>query len=198
MSLTVVERQQLALLHRILARVVGEDADEDGDKKYQLERARVLEEGFVGEYSTEFIGIVPELSARDSGFVLDVLDLFTLVNGSLNRLTADGVEIDADLRRALLFGGFDANDPIEGQMLAYAQFVVRGGRWVHLRETFSDANDGGNSHGRRAGVYQRMLAEHAKIKAEGRRGRGLPEDLLLGIEDLRRLADAQIHPDRRG
>ncbi|MFC5008730.1 YfbU family protein [Dactylosporangium cerinum] len=199
LSLTVVERQQLALLHRILARVVGEDNDVDGDKDYQLDRAKVIEEGFVGEYYKEFIGILPELGPRDSGFVLDVLDLFRIVTHSLNKLTADKIEVDADLRRALRFDGFDENDPIEGHMLAYARYLVLDqGRWTELQGTFSMSNDRGNSHSRRAAVYQRMLAEHAKIKAEGRLDRGRPEDLLLGVEDLRRLAAAQIHPDRRG
>jgi uncharacterized protein YfbU (UPF0304 family) len=196
-SLTAVERQQLALLHRILARVVGDDNDVDGDKAYQLERAMVLEEGFVGEYSKEFIGIATELNARDSGFVLDVLDLFRIVTFSLNKLKADGVEVQEDLTRALRFDGFDANDPVEGHMLAYARYLVSEDRWAELLETFSDANDRGNSHSRRAAIYQRMLAEHARIKAEGRRGRGLSDDLLLGIEDLQRLVDAQVHPNRR-
>jgi hypothetical protein len=99
-SLTAVERQQLALLHRILARVVGDDNDVDGDKAYQLERAQVLEEGFVGEYSMEFCGISPELSARDSKFVVDVLDLFRIVTFSIMKLEADGVEFGEDLARA--------------------------------------------------------------------------------------------------
>jgi uncharacterized protein len=196
-SLTVVERQQLALLHRILARLVGDDNDVDGDKAYQLERAMVLEVGFVGEYGKEFIGIAAELNARDSGFVLDVLDLFRVVTFSLKKLEADGVEVDEDLVRSLRFDGFDAADPVEGQMLAYAQYLVSEDRWAELLETFSSANDRGNSHSRRAAMYQRMLAEHAKIKAEGGRGRGLPDDLLLGVEDLQRLADARFHPSRR-
>jgi uncharacterized protein YfbU (UPF0304 family) len=130
--------------------------------------------------------------------VLDVLDLVHIVTFSLKKLTDDGVEVEEDLRHALRFSGFDANDAVEGHMLAYARYLVSEDRWAELHETFSEANDRGNSHSRRAEMYQRMLAEHAKIKAEGRRDRGFPEGLLLDVEDLRRLANAQIHPERRG
>jgi hypothetical protein len=42
----LMDRQVLALLHRILARVLPEGScDIDGDDEYQLERARVLEAG---------------------------------------------------------------------------------------------------------------------------------------------------------
>jgi hypothetical protein len=196
-SLTAVERQQLALLHRILARVVGDDNDVDGDKAYQLERAQVLEEGFVGEYSKEFCGMAPELSARDSTFVLDVLDLFRVVTFSMNKLESDGVDIDEDLRCALRFDGFDANDPTEGQMLAYARYLVSEERWAELLDTFSAKNDRGNSHGRRAAMYRRMLDESARIEAERSRDRVRHDAFLLGVDDLRHIADAQTHPDSR-
>ena len=192
-----MERQQLALLHRILARVVGDDNDVDGDKAYQLERAHVLEEGFVGEYSQEFCGIAPELSASDSKFVLDVLDLFRIITFSMKKLESDGATIDEDLRRALRFDGLDANDPTEGQMLAYARYLVSEERWAELLDTFSDKNDRGNSHGRRAAMYRRMLDEHARIEAEQSRDRFRHDAFLLGIDDLRRIADAQTHPDNR-
>jgi uncharacterized protein YfbU (UPF0304 family) len=196
-SLTAVERQQLALLHRILARVVGDDNDVDGDKAYQLERAQVLEEGFVGEYSMEFCGISSELSARDSKFVVDVLDLFRIVTFSIMKLEADGVEFGEDLARALRFDGFDSNDAREGHMLAYARHLVNDERWAELLYTFSAENDRGNSHARRADVYRRMLDEHAKIEAERRHGRVRHDAYLLGIDELKHLADAQIHPDNR-
>jgi hypothetical protein len=197
-SLTAVERQQLALLHRILARVVGDDNDVDGDKEYQLERARVLEEGFVGEYSMEFCGISPELSARDSKFVMDVLDLFRIVTFSVKKLEADGVGPDEDLARALRFDGFDANDARESHMLSYARYLVNDERWAELLDTFVPKNDRGNSHGRRAERYRRMLDEHAKIQAERNRSRVRHDAYLLGIDELRRLSDAAIHPSKVG
>ncbi|MEV4283058.1 hypothetical protein [Actinoplanes xinjiangensis] len=48
-SMRTIDRQVLSLLQCILARVLPEDANgEDGDLKYQLERAMILEEGFCG------------------------------------------------------------------------------------------------------------------------------------------------------
>src|SRR5665647_2457982 len=77
-TLTAVERRMLSLLHRILARLVVDDPDtDDGEPADQLMRAEVLERGFVAEYSDEFMSIEPELSRRETAFVMDVLDMFT-------------------------------------------------------------------------------------------------------------------------
>jgi len=196
-SLTAVERQQLALLHRILARVVGQDNDVDGDKAYQLDRAVVLENGFVREYGTEFAGIYPELNAQDSEFLVDVLDLFRIVTFSIDRLTKDGVEIDQTIVERLEFDGFDANDPREAHMLSYAEHLVGNKRWPELRHVFSEQNGFGNSHSMRSEVYARMLGEHEAIKSSKRSDRGGRDAYLLSPDELRRLVDAQMHPDRR-
>ena len=45
-SMRIIDRKVLSMLHRILARVLPEDAnDVDGDIEYQLDRAKVLEPG---------------------------------------------------------------------------------------------------------------------------------------------------------
>lgn len=196
-NLTALERQQLALLHRILARVVGDDNGVDGDKEYQLERAEVLENGFAREYQMEFAGIYPELSARDSEFVVDVLDLFRAITFSIERLKKDGAEVDEELVRQLAFDGFDLNDNREGQMLSYARYLIDDGRWTELRHVFSEENDNGNSHARLAEVYQRMLDEHEQIRSAKTRDRGRLDSYLLTVDELQRLANAQIHPDNR-
>src|SRR5690625_1449613 len=64
-SLTAVDRKQLALLHRILGRLVDHGArderlEHDGDTSYQLDRAQALEEGWATEYDMEFYGMEPE------------------------------------------------------------------------------------------------------------------------------------------
>ena len=65
-SMRIVDRQVLSLLHRILGRVLPEDAnDVDGDLEYQLMRAKILEEGYTGEYWYETAGFRTELSKRD-------------------------------------------------------------------------------------------------------------------------------------
>ena len=56
-SLRIIDRQILSLLHRILGRVLPEDAnDVDGDLEYQLMRAQILEAGYTGEYWFETAG----------------------------------------------------------------------------------------------------------------------------------------------
>lgn len=199
-SLTVVDRQQLALLHRILAQLVEDDDDEDGDREYQRQRATVLEEGYVAEYSREFSGISPELSHRDSKFVLDVLDLFQAVTLSLGRLHDTGMELDEKALRMLRFDGFDLQDNRETRLLSYARFLVDEDHWSELQETFSDANDRGNSHRTTADGYQRMLDgyDHLKADKENRAGKTRspfdPDSYLLTAEELRRLALSRVHP----
>ena len=46
-------------------------------------------------------------------------------------------------------------------------------------------------------MYQRMLDEHAKINASKHRERHRRDSYLLSIDELQRLAKAQIHPDNR-
>lgn len=196
-SLTAVERQQLALLHRILARVVGDDNDVDGDKNYQLERAQVLEGGFVGEYTTEFAGIRPELSARDSEFVLDVLDLYRITTFSIEKLKESGRELDENLIRSLRFEGFDLQDQREARLLAYARYLVGQDRWPELQYVFSTTNDRGNSHSPCSAMYQRMLDEYTKIKAETNRARRRRDSYFLDVNALQRLVDVQTHPDHQ-
>ena len=111
-SLTLVERQTLALLHRILARVLPDDAnDEDGDETYQLERASVLEQGFTGDYSTEFQVLSGELSIAQCEFVVDVLSMFQIAKWSMEALSEENEQLTDDQVHALTFHGFDFNDP---------------------------------------------------------------------------------------
>ena len=86
-----IDRQVLSLLHRILARVLPEDAnDVDGDLEYQLKRAKILEEGFAGEYWLEVAGFSTELSKRDCGRVSDILQMFRIITFSIDHLQNDG------------------------------------------------------------------------------------------------------------
>jgi hypothetical protein len=61
----LMDREVLALLHQILARVLPQGScDIDGDDEYQLDRTRVLEAGYVGGYWLEAAGFRPELPHR--------------------------------------------------------------------------------------------------------------------------------------
>src|SRR5687767_7470025 len=84
-TLTTLERAQLALLHRILARLVDGHGD-DGDFDHQMGLAQVLERGYIADYEDVFHSIEPELSRRESDLVMDVLDMFTQLAWSYDQL----------------------------------------------------------------------------------------------------------------
>ena len=193
-SLTLVERQSLALLHRILARVLPEDAnDVDGDEAYQLERAAVLEQGFTGEYSTEFQVLSGELSIAQCEFVADVLSMFQIAKWSMEELSEKDERLTEDQEFALTFHGFDFNDPTEGHMGAYVRHLVTEDRWAEQMEFVHRGKERGNSHMPRRDVYSRMLAEYRR----GEQRRLTRRFGRLTKAELEQLATAAIHPDNR-
>jgi uncharacterized protein YfbU (UPF0304 family) len=195
-TLSALDRQTLALLHRILGRVLPEDAnEEDGDKAHQLERAEVLERGFTKEYSMEFVGIQPELSPRHCDFVMDVLDMYRIALYSIDDLRKQGVEIDEPLRRALTFDGFDHNDRLEGQMAAYVRFLVGEDKWAEQKD-FVFGRERGNSHHQTIPAYSRMLTEYREVKQNRTRNAGA-RSYLLSQEELQKIAAARVHPSNR-
>ncbi len=196
-SMRIADRQMLSLLHRILARVLPEDAnDVDGDLEYQLMRATILEEGYTGEYWYETAGFSTELSKRDCGRVKDILDMFRICTYSIDHLRKEGVELDGQLVYRLEFMGFDHNDALEGHMASYVKFLMRDGeRWTELQPQI-ERNDGGNSHSLMLDTYLRMLAEYRRIM-DGRK-RGFSRlDYLLSKDELMRIFEARIHPANR-
>ena len=194
-TMRLADRQVLAMLHRILARVLPEDAnDADGDADFQLERARLIEWGFTGEYWREVAGFRTELSKRDCDRVLDILDMFRVITYSIKRLEEQGTPVSESC--VLEFQGFDFRDGLEGHMASYVKFLMSDGRWGELQPQV-DRNDGGNSHHRMLDTYLRMLAEHRRIMDS--RGRGFRrDDYLLSLEELEQIAAARIHPSHRG
>lgn len=195
-SMSALDRHQLALLHRILARVLPEDAnDVDGDREYQLERAKVLERGYTSEYWVEFAGLQPELSPRHCDFVNDVLELFRVTLASFSELRKQGAEIDESLERALTFEGFDHNDRLENQMANYVQFLVEDDKWTEQKDVVLGP-ERGNSHHQMLPIYSRMLTEFREVKQNPARKKGR-KSYLLSEEELRKIAAARIHPSRQ-
>ncbi|WP_026877249.1 YfbU family protein [Jiangella gansuensis] len=195
-SMRIVDRQVLSLLHRILGRVLPKDAnDVDGDLEYQLMRAKILEEGFTGEYWYEAAGFRTELSKRDCSRVSDILQMFRIITYSISHLEGEGKRVPEKLAQ-LEFLGFDHNDALEGHMASYVEFLMRDGeRWTELQPQV-ERNDSGNSHMPMLDTYLRMLSEFRRIMDSRKRGvRRL--DCLLSLEELERIADAQVHPSRR-
>lgn len=196
-SMRIVDRQVLSLLHRILGRVLPEGAnDVDGDPEYQLMRARILEEGYTGEYWYETAGFRTELSKRDCRRVSDILQMFRIATYSITDLEKEGTPVPKELARQLEFRGFDHNDALEGHMASYVEFLMRDGeRWTELQPQIQ-RHDRGNSHMPVLDTYLRMLSEFRRIM-DGRKQGVRRLDYLLTRDELERVADAQIHPSRR-
>lgn len=196
-SMRIADRQILSLLHRILGRVLPEDANGvDGDLDYQLMRATILEEGYTGEYWYETAGFRNELSKRDCGRVKDILDMFRICTYSINHLRQEGTELDDWLVRGLEFKGFDHNDALEGHMASYVTFLMRDGeRWTELHPQIK-GNDDGNSHSLMLDTYLRMLAEYRRIM-DGRKRGFSHHDYLLSEGELVQVCEARVHPSNR-
>lgn len=198
-SMTAVDRKQLALLHKILARLVEEDVDDDrlaydGDTTYQLDRAQALEEGWTKEYDMEFHAMEPELSRRDCGLVMDLLDMFRILKYSCERVTD---QLSNEDLGTLRFRGFDLSDDLEGRLLGYARWLISDGdRWQEQAEVFSTENDRGNSHMPWLAAYRRMLEVYEPIWRGVTRDRGRVGE-LLDAEQLRQVAAAAVHPIHR-
>lgn len=196
-TMRLADRQVLSLLHRILARVLPEDAnDVDGDTDYQLRRARVIEAGFTGEYWQEVAGFRTELSKRDCERVLDILDMFRVITYSIKRLEEQANTVSEELCHQLEFRGFDHNDGLEHHMASYVEYLMSDGRWAELQSQVQ-RNDDGNSHYRVLDTYMRMLAEHRRIK-DGRDRGFQRDDYLLSMDELEQIAAARVHPSHRG
>jgi uncharacterized protein len=169
--------------------------DVDGDLEYQLERAKILEEGFAGEYWLEVAGLRTELSKRDCGRVSDILQMFRVITFSIDHLEKEGTPVDEQLAFQLEFRGFDHNDSLEGHMATYVEYQMSDDRWSELQPQV-ERNDRGNSHSRMLDIYARMLAEFRRVM-EGRK-RGFDRyDYLLTLDELQQIADAQVHPSNR-
>jgi len=196
-TMRIADRQVLSLLHRILARVLPEDAnDVDGDADYQLERAQVIESGFTEEYWREVAGFRTELSKRDCGRVLDILSMFRAITFSFKRLEEQGSTVADELSHRLEFRGFDHNDGLESHMASYVEFLVDEDHWTELQPQL-ERNDDGNSHHRTLGTYLRMLAEYRRIMDS--RDHGFHrDDYLLSMDELEQIAAARTHPSHRG
>ncbi|MCD2443707.1 YfbU family protein [Agromyces sp. SYSU K20354] len=183
-TLSVIDRQTLALLHRILARVLPEDAnDVDGDLAYQLERAKALEEGYSGEYGMEFIGIRTELSPLNSERVKDILDMFRIFDYSIAAAAEAGESLEDETIRALRYQGFDFNDPLEAQMADYVEYLVNDGKWEERKEFLEGATHG-NSHMPTLDMYNQMLASYRRIKDSRPRPRLTRDSYLLSRAEL--------------
>lgn len=192
-TLRFIDRKMLSMMHRILARVLPEDAsEEDGNRDDQLGYARILERGFTGEYWIEAAGFSTELSGRDSRRVIEILEMFRVIAFSLREHAERGAPVEVS---GLSYRGFDHNNALEGQMAAYVQHLVDHDRWSELRDAIAE-NDNGNSHRQMLDVYSRMLAEYRKIM-DARERRYSRDEYLLSPDELKAISEARVHPSHR-
>lgn len=195
-TMTPNERHMFALLHRILGRVLPEDAnDVDGNEQYQLERAAVLEQGFTKEYWVEFAGLHPELPPRQCEFVMDVLDMFRIALYSINNLREQGEGVDEALQKSLQFRGFDHNDNLEGQLSDYVTYLINKDKWPEQKD-FVLGDERGNSHLPMSSEYSRMLTTYRAVKQQ-RPHSFERTSYLLSESELRRIAGAHTRPADR-
>ena len=191
------DRLMLSLLHRILARVLPEESnDEDGNEEHQLQKAMILESGFTGEYWLEVAGFETELSKADCRRVIDILEMFRIITFSIERLKNAGEVLDDNLVHGLRYRGFDHNDSLEGHMARYVKYQMRDKRrWEELQPQ-AKAADNGNSHMQMLEVYLRMLTEYRRIM-KPRERRYDRDGYFLSIDELRAIDAATVHPSHR-
>lgn len=198
-SLDMVQRRSLALLHEILARFESDDENQ----RTHARSIRILTEGYTAEYHREFASIEAELTPADCSLLMDVLDMFTVLEGAIGKLDDAAVtELGGDDVSVLLeFAGFDYQNPRESRLADFAEHLIGEGRWSSLAHHFGDV-DGErtcpNSHMPMLGRYQRLLqAYEAIVSARASSGglRGV-DAYRLDVDDLKKiLAAVRRHPD---
>ena len=182
-SLSKRDRRQLALLHRIVQSVSGDEHEAE----HHGTMIEVLEQGFTGEYADEFIAIYDELPLDECRLVWDLLDMFRAVEASVEKVGIEAVRaLDEHAEHALRFRGLDFNDRREGRLAGYAAHLVSRGRWTELAVYFDDKHERGNSHAPVLGSYLRMHRVfrplwEAMIHGPGRGRYHLTEGELLEI-----------------
>ena len=117
----------------------------------------MIEAGYTGEYWREVACSAPELSKRDCGRVLDILDMFRIITFSIRRLEKDRPPSTKDLKHKL-FRGFDGNDGLENHMAHYVRVPRGDGRWAELHEQWKRNDEGTPTP--MLDTYMRMVAEH--------------------------------------
>lgn len=191
-SLSTYQRRHLALQHEILANVIVEP---EWEAAYHREMMEVLNSGYTAEYYKTFQMIEPEMTARESKLVYDILEMFTRIERSVAALQ-DGelASLGRHAGYALKFRGFDFNSPQEGRLASYAHHVIKSGRWTDLADRFSDENERGNSHMPTLAAYQRMLSVWQPMWDQKINSYGGPNDYQFTVAELQQIVAAWPYP----
>lgn len=143
LNLTDAERLILANQYEILSHLTPDPSLSD--------LARNLRDGHKWLYQ-DSLQFKPELDAATQEHVLQIMDIYHLMNISYQKL-ADKTGIDA---KGLHFPGFDGNN--ESDEYSFANALARSGRY---NELLGDA--GKNSHGATTEMYTRMIGAWRKL-----------------------------------
>lgn len=172
MEVTHKDRVMLSILLRVLEKV-----DPDGGKYIEQYRT-AIECGYELHYD-DFDHIYEDtLSVDKCKEVLSILFMFRVLKGSYEALAPDE-QSTIELRRISFFG-FDGN--CETKQYAYADYVIN-----TLGQYEEQPGTDLNSHMPSLQVYRRMLAEYESAAKK----------YELSAEEIRRIADARIHPEHR-
>ncbi|AIT62365.1 YfbU family protein [Corynebacterium doosanense] len=156
-TLTLVERQTLALAHLTLLASMGDLPPDRYDKDNSLRAVEVLERGYAGEYPQLFPQEEEGLSYHESKIVWDILDMFRVISSSVSHLGEGGWDQIPVLNAQHLgtFQGFDYQIDVEGKMAEYVDYLVRTSRWAEQQQA---VDHGLNSHSQMLPTYLSMLA----------------------------------------
>lgn len=198
-SLDAVTRRSLALSHEILAHL---DPDPDAQRDHRR-KIRVLSKGFTSEYDREFYTIDTEFPPADGPLVMDILDMFTVLESAVGKLDEDALaELGDSAPNLLKFGGFDYQKPRESRLAEFAEHLIDDQRWTSLAHHFGDRlgePDCPDSHMPMLERYQRMLVAYDKIVNARTTPGGLRgiDAYRLDLQDLKTMLAAMRHPDAR-
>ncbi|MGW4340793.1 YfbU family protein [Rhodococcus koreensis] len=184
--LAPAERLMLAQQREILAALTADAHERQG---HEL-AAEALRNGFAGEYSRVFGYLEPELDLNQCQLVWDILDMFRVLESSIENFTEDEVAELGNHARWAQFSGFDVSDPIEGRMLGYLQHLIDTDRWTEIRPRLAEIGDNGNSHSRHLPAYERMVAVFKPIWTDVIRRQGNGSGYFLTAQQVRQVTDA--------
>jgi len=184
-QLTLKERLAFALRFRTLAKL--HEGDEEGESEHWTRMAEIVESGYTAEYALMSYTFSEELPYSECRFVWDVLDMFTTLEASLERLPeAERVPFDD---WECTFRGFDGNN--ESAYLSYARFLIQDDRWTSLAEAFGPQRESGNSHMPTLQRYREMLAAwNSIVRAKRTTGIPRPEDYYFNASELETVCEA--------
>lgn len=149
------QRRVLVQLHRLVLAAKGDLHDSYYDPEEEVRGINILERGFVGDYSEEFVGIDPPMSMADCELVWEIFDMFRILGASVQALDDGWAQLGIDERYGT-FRGFDGNHALESRMLGYARYLVKNDRWSE-QAGFILGKNGGNSHAEMVPTYRAML-----------------------------------------